>query len=179
MAQKEATYALNKLEQIVWRRILGKKTAYRRSSVPDFSVPEYNVNEMKISMKNTEDEVILARNKINECKKIGDKGQQIDCIYETLYNITKAQDITNLTIREIVDDSEDPRWIPIHITDNANAIILGISERKGNPKSIIRRGGYVEEKVNSLDTKWYMLRAKYEWQQKDMPKSQCSATELM
>lgn len=113
-------------------------------------------------MKNTEDEVILARNKINECKKIGDKGQQIDCIYETLYNITKAQDITNLTIREIVDDSEDPRWIPIHITDNANAIILGISERKGNPKSIIRRGGYVEEKVNSLDTKWYMLRAKYE-----------------
>lgn len=109
-----------------------------------------------------EDEVILARDKINKCKKIADKEKQIDCMYETLHNITKAQDITNLTIREIVNDSEDPRWVPIHITDNANAIILGISERRGNPKSIIRRGGYVEEKVNSLGDKWYMLKAKYE-----------------
>lgn len=111
--------------------------------------------------RSKEDEIILVRNKINECKKIDEKEKQIDCMYETLYGITKAQDITNLTIREIINNSEDPRWIPIHIADNANAIILGISEHKGNPKSITMRGGYVEEKVNSLSDKWYMLRAKY------------------
>ena len=111
--------------------------------------------------KSKEDEIILARNKIEKCKKIDDKETQTDCMYETLFNITRAQDITNLTIREFINNSEDPRWIPIHIVDNANAIILGISERKGNPKSIIRHGGYVEEKVNSLEDKWNMLRSKY------------------
>lgn len=107
------------------------------------------------------EEIILARNKINKCKKIDDKEKQIDCIYHTLHDITRAQDITNLTLREIIDDDEDPRWIPIHIVDNANAIILGISENRGNPKSTIRSGGYVEEKVNSLRDKWGMLRLKY------------------
>lgn len=104
-------------------------------------------------------EIISARNKINECEKIDDKEKQISCIYETLYDITEAQDIVNLTIRKIIDDSEDPRWLPIHITDNANAIILGISSHKGNPKSIIRTG-YVEEKVDGLYDKWNTLRWK-------------------
>lgn len=107
------------------------------------------------------EEIILARNKINKCKKIDDKEKQIDCMYQTLHDITRAQDITNLTLREIIDNDEDPRWIPIHIVDNANAIILGISENRGNPKSTIRSGGYVEEKINSLRDKWSMLRLKY------------------
>lgn len=119
--------------------------------------------ESKIQEKVQEkEEIISARNKINECRKIKNKNEQIDCMYETLHNITRAQDITNLTIREIVNDSEDPRWIPIHIVDDANAIILGISERKDNPKSIIRRGGYVEEKMNSIRDKWGMLRWMHE-----------------
>ncbi len=119
--------------------------------------------ESKIQEKVQEkEEIISARNKINECRKIVNKEKQIDCMYETLHNITRAQDITNLTIREIVNDSEDPRWIPIHIVDDANAIILGISERKDNPKSIIRRGGYVEEKMNSIRDKWGMLRWMHE-----------------
>lgn len=107
------------------------------------------------------EEIILIRNKINKCKKIDDKEKQIDCIYQTLHDITQAQDITNLTLREIIDNDEDPRWIPIHIVDNANAIILGISENRGSPKSTVRSGGYVEEKVNSLRDKWCMLRLKY------------------
>ncbi len=110
-------------------------------------------------MSNDKPEIISARNKIGECKKIDDKDRQINCIYEILYDITEAQDITNLTIREIVDNSEDPRWLPIHITDNANAVILGISSHKGNPKSIIKTG-YVEEKVDGLYDKWNTLRWK-------------------
>lgn len=107
------------------------------------------------------EEIILARSKINKCKKIDDKEKQINCIYQTLNDITQAQDITNLTLREIIDNDEDPRWIPIHIADNANAIILGITDHRGRPKPIIASGGYVEEKVNGLRDKWVMLRLKY------------------
>lgn len=111
--------------------------------------------------KSDKEEIILARNKINKCKKIDDKEKQIDCMYQTLHDITRAQDITNLTLREIIDNDEDPRWIPIHIVDNANAIILGITDHRGRPKPIIASGGYVEEKVNSLRDKWVMLRLKH------------------
>lgn len=107
------------------------------------------------------DEVISAREQISKCKRLDNKEKQIACIYDTLHNITKAQDIVNLTIRSIIDNSEDPRWIPIIIADNANAIMLGISESRGNPKSIVRSGGYVEEKVNSLDNNWNMLRLRH------------------
>jgi hypothetical protein len=114
-------------------------------------------NMSKYKDKET-DEMISARNKIKNCEKMNDKEKQIKCVYETLHDITEAQDITNLTIRKMVDNSVDPRWIPIHITDNANAIILGISDVRGNPKFITRSGGYVEEKVNSLFSKWNALR---------------------
>jgi hypothetical protein len=50
------------------------------------------------------------------------------------------------------------------MTDNANAIILGISRVKGHPKSIVRSGGYVEEKMNSLSNRWNALRWKHEEQ---------------
>lgn len=113
------------------------------------------------NMSKDKEEIISARNKINKCKDIDDKEKQIDCIYQTLHNITEAQDIVNLTLREIIDNDEDPRWMPIHIVDNANAIILGISDHKGMPKHIIASGGYVEEKMDSLRDKWTMLRLKY------------------
>lgn len=107
------------------------------------------------------EEIVSARNKIAKCRSSNSKEQQINCLYEKLHDITEAQDIVNLTIREVLNDDDDPRWIPIHITDNANAIILGISEVKGRPKNIVRPGGYVEEKMNSLIDKWYSLRLKY------------------
>ena len=108
------------------------------------------------------DEIISARRKIENCKKIDDKDEQINCMYETLHDITEAQDIVNLTIYKTINNDKDPRWIPTLMADNANAILLGISRLKGNPKQIIRQGGYVEEKMNSLTDKWYALRMKYE-----------------
>lgn len=112
--------------------------------------------------KEEAEETTLARDKIKKCKMMKTKNEQIDCIYETLHNITMAQDITNITIMKTLNDDEDPRWIPIHMTDNANAIILEISQVRGYPKSIVRSGGYVEEKINSLNDKWYRLRWKHE-----------------
>jgi len=118
-----------------------------------------NINAPKGKDKDKEtEEIISARMKIKNCEKMSEKEKQIKCMYETLRDITEAQDITNLTIRKMVDNSADPRRIPIHITDNANAIILGISDARGNPKFITRSGGYVEEKVNSLFSKWNALR---------------------
>lgn len=112
--------------------------------------------------KEEKEETVLARDKIEKCKIMKTKDEQINCMYETLHDITMAQDITNLTIMKTLNDDEDPRWIPIHMTDNANAIILEISQVKGHPKSIVRSGGYVEEKINSLNNKWYRLRWKHE-----------------
>jgi hypothetical protein len=109
-------------------------------------------------MSNEEDS---ARNRIAECKRHSDKEAQINCMYNTLNDITKAQDITNLTIIKTIDNQDDPRWIPAHMTDNANAIILGITDHKGNPKHISQRGSYVDEKVNSLNDKWNILRFKF------------------
>ncbi len=118
-----------------------------------------NTKEDKTEEK--KDEIVSARKKIEKCKKISDKDDQINCMYKTLHDITEAQDIVNLTIYKVINDDEDPRWIPTLMADNANAILLGISRSKGNPQQIVRRGGYVEEKMNSLTDKWYSLRVKY------------------
>jgi len=118
-----------------------------------------NTKEDKTEEK--KDEIVSARKKIEKCKKISDKDGQINCMYETLHDITEAQDIVNLTIYKVINDDEDPRWIPTLMADNANAILLGISRSKGNPQQMVRRGGYVEEKMNSLTDKWYSLRVKY------------------
>ena len=107
------------------------------------------------------DEIISARKKIEKCKKFDDKEKQINCMYETLHDITEAQDIVNLTIYKVINDDKDPRWIPTLMADNANAILLGISRAKGNPQQMVRSGGYVEEKMNSLTDKWYSLRMRY------------------
>lgn len=66
-----------------------------------------------------------------------------------------------MTIYKVINDDKDPRWIPTLMADNANAILLGISQAKGNPQQMVRTGGYVEEKMNSLTDKWYSLRIRY------------------
>lgn len=120
------------------------------------------MTDISKSKEKEKDEIISARIKIKNCEKMKDKEKQIKCMYETLHDITEAQDIVNLTIMKTLNDDEDPRWLPIHITDNANAIILGISDARGNPKLITRTGGYVEEKINGLYSRWGAIRWKYE-----------------
>lgn len=100
-----------------------------------------------------------AQREIEKCETLPNKEGKIECIYDLLYKITRAQDITNLTIRGILDDDEDERWIPIHIADDANAILLGISRNQGIPKLIIDEG-YTGQKIIALENKWFMLRPK-------------------
>ncbi len=81
------------------------------------------------------------------------------CKFNLLNRITQMQDRVNLNLMRDLDDDSDDRWIPIHMMDNANAVILGVSGKKGRSVDIIREG-YVEEKINSLNSKWYKLKRK-------------------
>lgn len=45
------------------------------------------------------------------------------------------------------------QWTPFHMIDNTNAIVLEISKHKGCPKHIVPEGGYVDEKIDSLNNK--------------------------
>ncbi len=109
---------------------------------------------------NKTEEELSARKRVTECKKHESKDEQIKCMFKVLHDVTTAQDITNLIIRKEVDDSNDKRWIPIHMIDDANGVILELSRLRGNPESALA-SGYVDEKVNKLSDKLYMLKSKY------------------
>jgi len=107
------------------------------------------------------EEYIVSKKRLDTCKIIKDKEEKIDCMFKLLYSITRAQDITNISIIKAINNDEDPRWIPSHMVDNANAIILGISQHKAHAKQIVPEGGYVDEKMDSLNNKWFMLKMKH------------------
>lgn len=102
------------------------------------------------------------KEEIKNCDEITDKDKRLACKFDLLYKVTEIQDHVNL---DIIRDfrttdpscSKDERWYPVHMIDNANAIILGLSRNKGRPKSILREG-YVEEKVAALNNKWVHIR---------------------
>lgn len=97
----------------------------------------------------------------DKCQTIENKEEKIACLLSLLHRITQLQDEVNLTAIQTLDDDNDPRWLPLHIIDNANGIILNISRNKAHP--MVFDVFYVEEKVQSLHSKW---RGVY-WQYKD------------
>lgn len=100
----------------------------------------------------------LLKKEINRCNRITDFNKRLSCKSKLLYQVTEIQDYANLNImsdfrKSDPGCSQDERWIPVHMVDNANAIILGISRNKFDPKYFLREG-YVEEKVDALNNKW-------------------------
>jgi hypothetical protein len=91
-----------------------------------------------------------------DCEKL-DRESAIACKFDVLYKITAEQDRVNLSLLRYLNEDEDPRWTPIHMIDNANAIILGLSRNKGNPQAIVEEL-YVKEKVDSLNTRWLHIQ---------------------
>ena len=101
-------------------------------------------------------------NEIKNCDKIADKEERLACKFDLLHKVTELQDRVNLNIiedfrRTDPSCSKDDRWYPLHMIDNANAIILGISRNGGRPGPVLREG-YVEEKVNALNSKWTRIK---------------------
>ena len=82
------------------------------------------------------------------------KETEIQELFKELHEITEKQDIINLKIRELINDSKDPRWLPIHIIDNANALILEISRHEGS----LGNRAYIDEKADGIQTKLFQLR---------------------
>jgi len=74
--------------------------------------------------------------------------------FKELHAITAKQDQINLRIRELINDDKDPRWLPIHIIDDANAIILSLSQSEGYPSDV----SYISEKIDGLQKKLFQLR---------------------
>jgi hypothetical protein len=106
--------------------------------------------------KDERDIITLVKEERDKCKALPNKEDQIECIFDLLFKVTTAQDHTNLTIRSILDDDEDPRWIPIHIIDDANGVILGISRNRGKPELVVSEG-YTGEKMRHIIDKWSMM----------------------
>lgn len=74
--------------------------------------------------------------------------------FKELHAITVKQDQVNLRIRELINDDKDPRWLPIHIIDDANAIILSLSQSEGFPSDL----PYISEKIENLQKKLFQLK---------------------
>jgi len=104
---------------------------------------------------------LQATRALNECSRIVDFNERIGCKAKVLHAITEFQDHANLSIMSDFRNNDpgcstDDRWIPVHIVDNANAIILGISRNRFKP-SLFMSEGYVKEKMESLIDKWRMI----------------------
>jgi hypothetical protein len=99
---------------------------------------------------------------LNKCDLIKNFHERLSCKSKVLNDVTKVQDTINLDIMGDFSKtdprcSEDPRWIPVHIVDDANAMILGISEAEFQPKVFWHPGSYVQEKFDSLEKKLFTL----------------------
>ncbi|MBE3122237.1 MAG: hypothetical protein IMZ58_08545 [Thermoplasmata archaeon] len=109
------------------------------------------------------DEILgIIQNEINKCDKISDFDDRLKCKSALLHEITEVQDVTNINILKDMDASlpdatTDPRWIPAHMVDNANAVILGITDGRFRPDIFWHTGSYVKEKMDSIISKQWLL----------------------
>ena len=109
--------------------------------------------------------------KIAKCDVITDFDERLSCKSVLLREVTEVQDFVNLDImgdfrRTDPACSKDPRWTPVHIVDNANAVILGISRAEFDPKTFWREGSYVYEKYPKLCSKLRMNLSKLRFDSK-------------
>ena len=109
-------------------------------------------------IKIREDMLGDARQGIEACNALKDKEEQIKCKFALLYAVSEAQDTVNLNIRSTIDDDTDPRWLPVLMLDNANAVFLGTSRMKGNPKRMTSRASYVRDKMEGMIDKWERIK---------------------
>ncbi|RLE58192.1 MAG: hypothetical protein DRJ35_08320 [Thermoprotei archaeon] len=82
---------------------------------------------------------------LERCKRKPEDVDKANCIFDLLHDITRIQDVIQLSIppiNESVAISKD-------IINNANAIILETSKEKGNLESLIRMV-YLKEKIRNF-----------------------------
>jgi len=114
----------------------------------------------KITMK--EKLMPQVEKEIDKCNSISDFDDRLKCKSTLLHEITEVQDVTNINIMKDMDASlsdatTDPRWVPAHMVDNANAVILGITDGRFRPDIFWHTGSYVKEKMDSLISKQWLI----------------------
>lgn len=119
----------------------------------EYPKPRYRITFVSTAVEDKKSEINI-KEELERCDAKRDKEKILSCKFDVLYRVTEMQDSVNLNLIKTLNDDTDDRWIPSHMMDNANAIILGISRNRGRPKQIIQEG-YVDEKVNSLNNKWF------------------------
>lgn len=116
------------------------------------------------SHSNTYEE--LVKEELERIDSVEDFEERIEAKSNLVHRISEAQDIANLDIRgEFYKNdpsaSEDSRWEAINMLDSVNAIFLGVSSARYDPKYFIE-WGYVPEKMGSLISRWYSINRKNE-----------------
>ena len=113
-------------------------------------------------------------NKYNECKSKENDKEKAMCLFDVLHEITELQDNIQLAIPRLNDSVGHST----NLTNNANGILLNISQHKGNIKSIVR-DGYVKEKINYLVWRYNDLIHDYNItkEEKFLPKIKCKEYE--
>jgi len=86
-----------------------------------------------------------------KCNLVKDKDKRLSCKFDVLHSVTEVQDKMNLNIRGDINDSTDHRWLPVHVIDDANAIILELSLTEGAYTP------YIAEKASALENKLFQL----------------------
>ena len=113
-------------------------------------------------------------NKYKECKSKKDDKEKATCLFDVLHEITELQDYIQLAIPRLNDETQHSK----NLTDNANGILLNISQHRGSIKNIVR-DGYVKEKINYLVWRYNDLIHDYNiTKEKDfLPKIKCEEYE--
>lgn len=112
--------------------------------------------------------------KYKECKNKESDEEKTDCLFDVLHEITELQDNIQLAIPRL----NDSVMHSTNLTNNANGILLNISQHKGNIKNIVR-DGYVKEKIDYLIWRYNDLVHDYNiTKEKDfLPKIKCEKDE--
>jgi len=109
----------------------------------------------ELRLLNKDLKIILEEIEHGDITKTGNPhNSELEQYFKKLHSLTQEQDRINLIIRKTINDSTDPRWIPIHMIDAANAIILEIASGEGH----IGNPEYVREKINKLNSYSFQLR---------------------
>jgi len=103
-------------------------------------------------VKKQEKKIVDLTKGFEKCRLVKDKDERLSCKFDILHSVTEVQDHMNLDIRSDLNDDTDPRWLPIHIIDDANALILELLLTEGQLTP------YVSEKASALDNKMFQFR---------------------
>jgi len=79
------------------------------------------------------------------------------CLYPLLHDVTKLQDLINLSLDVSVNFSTQ---LARNMVNDANAIILGVSSKGGDIRPVLLHG-YVDEKINKLVYDWNSMAHDY------------------